>query len=110
MTGSNMFNLGRFTSFRAGEQVALTDLRIANSPRDWSGAELAEMSDSAARGLLARGFRPGDRIAMLGENSAEFLVAFSAMLKAKLVPIPINYRLPADLVAFVLRDSGARAV
>ncbi len=109
MADSDFFNLGAFTSFHLSQEVALSDLRVPGSPRNWTGAELAETSDNVARGLLACGFKKGDRIAILGENSAEFLIAFSAMLKARIVPVPINYRLPAEMIAYIIRDSGARA-
>ncbi|MGY0018325.1 long-chain-fatty-acid--CoA ligase [Streptomyces sp. YJ-C3] len=60
--------------------------------------------------LRARGVRPGDRVALLLPNSADFPRAYYAVLAAGGTVVPVHALLVADEVAYVLRHSGCRAV
>lgn len=50
----------------------------------------------------------GDRVAVLAENCLEYLVLFSAVQKMGLILVPLNYRLAASEIDFLLQDSGPR--
>jgi fatty-acyl-CoA synthase len=54
--------------------------------------------------------QPGDRVAVLGLNSADLLESYLAPIRAGAICVPINFRLVADEVAYALTDSGAVAV
>lgn len=60
-----------------------------------------------AGALVAAGVRPGDRVALMCPNTAEFPVAYYAVLAAGGVVVPVHLLLTADEVAYVLADSGA---
>ena len=61
-------------------------------------AELEALVTSAAGRLARVGAAPGARVALLGENSIAWVVAFLACLRAGAVAVPLNYRLgPAEL-------------
>lgn len=107
----NTANLGDiFDRDGAADKVALIDCRKWRAPREYTRADLEAAIDACARGLLARGFAPGDAIAMLSANRAEFMIAYMGILRAGLVAVPINYKFPADTIAFIFEDAAVRAV
>ncbi|WP_245645283.1 long-chain-fatty-acid--CoA ligase [Pseudonocardia acaciae] len=71
--------------------------------------ELDQRVTRLANALRERGVRAGDRIAVLGLNSVEVVEAYLASVRLGAIGVPINFRLVADEVAYVLADSGAVA-
>ncbi|WP_341249200.1 class I adenylate-forming enzyme family protein [Cupriavidus pauculus] len=67
-------------------------------------------ADAVARGLLRRGLAQGDRIALLGVNSVDYVVSLLGIMRAGLVAVPVNFKLPQTLVDYIVADSGARLV
>ncbi|MFE3902523.1 long-chain fatty acid--CoA ligase [Streptomyces sp. NPDC059153] len=63
-----------------------------------------------AGALRASGVRPGDRVAVLLPNSADFLYAYYGALAAGATVVPVHGLLVADEVAYVLRHSGSVAL
>ncbi len=63
-----------------------------------------------AGGLAQSGLGSGDRIAVISRNTPEYLVVFGAAELAGYVVVPVNFRLTAEEMLYVLQDSGARAV
>jgi fatty-acyl-CoA synthase len=59
-----------------------------------------------ARGLFALGVLPGDRVAYLGPNHPAFLETCFATSMLGGVFVPLNYRLAAPELAYVLANSG----
>ena len=100
-------NLGDLVDLpAAGKRILLIDDRPGGS--SWSGEKIHERSESVAGALLARGLERGDRVALLAANRAEYLVAILGIMRAGMVAVPVNVRLPDETVEYVLRDSGAR--
>jgi len=70
--------------------------------------ELNARCNQLANSLLAAGVAPGERVALLLMNSAEFMEAYFALAKIGAVVVPLNWRLVADELEFILKDSGTR--
>lgn len=75
-----------------------------------SFADLAAGVDRVARGLLALGVQPGDRVGLWLLNRPEWIEAAFAVMKIGAVLVPINTRLRTEDVAYVLDQSGASTV
>jgi len=104
-------NLGDvFAAHRDSARIAVIDLYDRDKPREISFAELNAACDAAARGLRRAGLGPGDRVAILALNRVEFLEVLFGAMRAGLVPVMINAKLPADQVRYIIADSGARVV
>ena len=71
---------------------------------------LAARVRHVALGLRALGVQRGECVALLSENRPEWAIVDYACLTGGIPNVPIYPTLPADQVAFILRDSGAVAV
>ncbi len=70
-----------------------------------------QFADRAARlggALRALGVEPGDRVAFLSTNCHRLLEAYFGVLEASAVLLPLNVRLAAAELAYILNDSKAR--
>ena len=57
--------------------------------------------------LTRLGLTEGDRVAVLLPNGHQFVETFYGAARAGLVVVPLNGRLVANELSFMLRDSGA---
>lgn len=102
-------NLGLLFAAHASEhRTAIVDLYDPAQPRSVSFRELDQMCDAVARGLTRDGIKPGDRVGILSLNRVEFVATLLGTMRAGVVPVPINIKLTADTVAFILKDAGAK--
>jgi long-chain acyl-CoA synthetase len=103
--GDDLLSLFRATARAHPERGAV----FADAPV-WTYAALDIASDGIAGSLAERGIRPGERIALYCPNGADFVVVYLGCLKAGAVVVPVNLLLNPREIAFMLRDSGARAL
>ena len=77
------------------------------SYREWD-----QRANAAARGLVAHGARPGDRIALLFDNArwTQYAVTYLAVLKAGATAVPLGPRFAGRELTSVLEHCGATGV
>ncbi len=99
--------------FEAAEHHAKPDAMLYKSGgqyRPISHREILDRVRRVARGLWLSGVGRGDRVAILSENRPEWAIADYACLTAGLTDVPLYPTLPADQIAYILRDSGSVAI
>jgi len=69
--------------------------------------DLLDRAGRFAAALLARGLRPGDRVAFYLPNCIEWLPSWAGVLQAGGVVVPVNYLFSPTAVRHVAEDSGA---
>src|ERR1700761_718933 len=69
--------------------------------------ELLDRAAGMVAALARMGIGPGDRVAIVSPNSAKLLIALYAVIGSGRVLVPINFRLNADEVQFIVEDAGA---
>lgn len=84
-----------------GEVEAVVDGRTRLS---YTG--LWDWAQRLASGVRARGVGKGDRVAVLGDNSAAFLASYFAIPVAGMVFVPLNYRLQEPELIAQVADCG----
>ena len=75
-----------------------------------SFAELSLAVDRLARGLIAQGVQPGEKVALWMVNRPEFIEAMFAVMKIGAVLVPINTRLRTEDTAYILGQSDSAAL
>lgn len=79
-------------------------------PETVTYAQMAERAARLAGGLHERGVGAGDVVALLSYNCIEFLETIFAANHLGAIAMPINWRLAAAEVRFILEHSRARAI
>jgi amino acid adenylation domain-containing protein len=73
-------------------------------------AELDARSDALAHSLAAAGVQRGDRVVIFGDNTADTVVSFWAVLKANAVVCIVNPLTKRDKLAYLLNDCRPAAL
>ncbi|MCY3753279.1 MAG: class I adenylate-forming enzyme family protein, partial [Alphaproteobacteria bacterium] len=93
---------------RRPEKTALVDLA---SGRDIDYAEMDRRVGSLAGFLRGRlGIEPGDRVALLAENSTDYLEIQFACFRIGAVFVPLNWRLTVPELNYIVGDAAPEAM
>ncbi|MGZ5090737.1 MAG: class I adenylate-forming enzyme family protein [Burkholderiales bacterium] len=104
-------NLGSlFAAHAALDRTAIVDLRDPTRAREISFRDLDRLCNAVARGLQRAGLEPGDRIAVLSVNRYEFIATLLGAMRVGVVPVPINIKLTAETVHYIVQDARARVI
>lgn len=83
---------------------------MAGSGRTVTYRQLEDESSAIASALHDRGLRKGDVVAVLADNAPEVFSIFWAAMRSGLYITPVNRNLAAGEVAYIVQDSGAKAL
>ena len=97
----------RRTAAEHGEIVAV---RTVDDSASLTWSSLVKRVDALAGGLAGLGIGRGDTVALMLTNHPEFHVIDHAVATIGATPFSIYTTYPAEEIAYLLRDSGARVV
>jgi fatty-acyl-CoA synthase len=95
-----------------GERVALIDEpdQPAESWGTISYRELAARARAFGAALDRLGVGPGERVAIVSHNAARFVAALYGTCCAGRILVPINFRLHAHEIAYIVEHAGAKVL
>ncbi|GAA4993881.1 AMP-binding protein [Kitasatospora paranensis] len=92
-----------------GDRVGIVDepAQPAGSWGDVTYRRVAELARAQAAGLDRLGVGPGERVAVVSHNSARLMTSLYGVSGFGRVLVPVNFRLRAEEVAYIVEQSGA---
>ncbi len=98
----------RHTTWREYSLIEASPIEAFRSEITW--VEFDEKANRFANLLLARGFKRGDKVAILLMNCLEWLPIYFGILKAGCMAVPLNFRYTADEIKYCLDLADAEAL
>jgi long-chain acyl-CoA synthetase len=95
-------------AFDKAAQANRSRTALIDEDRSWTFGDLAEESDAIA--TLLREKVSGDTVGVLLLNSPRYVTTLLGVWKAGKTPVPLNYLLPPQELAYIIRDSGMSAL
>ena len=101
-------NLGIMLNHAAGYFSEKIAFECAGKTRTF--AEIHENANRFVNGLTSLGVAKGERVAIVADNSVEYVEADFGLYKSGVVRVAINQMLSASEIAFIVNDSGSSVV
>jgi long-chain acyl-CoA synthetase len=99
-----------FDAIERHDRPDALQVKVGGSYRPISSRELEKRARHVALGLRSLGVARGDRVAILSNNRPEWAIADYGCLTTGVTDVPVYPTLPADQIAYILRDSGSVAI
>ncbi len=96
-------NLVELVDANAATHPGKTALCTMEDQVDFAGVK--EASETVAAALMELGLPRGTPVALMGQNSFDFVFALFGILKAGCVAVPVNHKLTAPEVDYIIEDS-----
>ncbi len=109
-TGTDAETLGAMILRSADRQGAALRYKEAGSWREISYGQFVSSARDIAKGLIALGIEPGERVSILADTRPEWTIADAGSFCAATVVAPIYHTNSPEECEYVLRHSEARAV
>ena len=90
-----------------GQNAAWVD---AEEDSVFTFAEIETLVARLAAGLQHHGIEKGDRIGVLSQNCLNFFLLYGAAAATGAIVLPVNWRLSADEIAFILKDGSPKCL
>ena len=95
----------RHTTWREYSLIESSPIEAFRSEITW--AEFEEKANRFANLLLSRGYKKGDKVAILLMNCLEWLPIYFGALRAGCLAVPLNFRYTADEIKYCLELADA---
>jgi len=105
---ANWINLGQIYSVNAKKWPDRIVLKDAKRSFTWKESE--ERCNRLANAFIKMGLKKDDKVACLLENRIEIIELYVAAAKAGVVVVPVNFRLVAPEVKYIIENSDASVV
>ncbi|MFI2735893.1 acyl-CoA synthetase [Streptomyces sp. NPDC018711] len=92
------------------EALVYVDHPGTGAERRLTYAELDAAANRLAHHLIDAGVRPGEHLGLHLYNGVEYLQTVLACLKARIVPVNVNYRYVEEELVYLYRDAGLAAL
>ncbi|MFF8412780.1 acyl-CoA synthetase [Streptomyces omiyaensis] len=92
------------------EALVYVDHPGTGAERRLTYSELDEAANRLAHHLLGAGVRPGEHLGLHLYNGVEYLQTVLACLKARIVPVNVNYRYVEEELVYLYRDADLAAL
>ena len=105
-------NLAGVVFRRAADQPQAVALRRPDTSGSWRDVTAGQFKDevvAVAKGLVAAGIEPGDRVALMSHTRYEWTLIDYAIWTTGAVTVPVYETSSAEQAEWILSDSGARA-
>ncbi len=76
----------------------------------YSFSKINQLANKVAHHLISEGIKIGDRVALLYENSHDYVISYYAILKAGATTVALNTDANRDSLTYLLNDCGAKAI
>ena len=86
----------------AGDDSSLALVDLSGDMAQFTYAELSAQIEAKARSM---DLKVGQRVGLLGSNSAEFVATFFAVMRRGCVAVPINTKFPKEMLEHIVEDS-----
>ncbi len=103
MTWLNIGEKVRVNAAKYPDKLALKDARGQLTFKEYD-----ERTNMLANGFLKQGLEKGDKIAVLSNNSLEFMEIYVAAAKAGIIVVPLNFRLHPDDLTYIIKNSDSK--
>lgn len=97
-------------SARAHPDKVVFEKQVAGRWQPRTAAQVLTEVEGVAKGLIAAGITPGDRVGIMSRTRYEWSIIDFAVWHAGAVPVPVYETSSADQTQWILADSGAVAV
>ena len=101
-------NLANVIDPKLANSLFLIHVKEDGTSHKYTYRDLDNKSSWFARGLVKRGIKQQDYIAILADNSFDYIVTYYGALKAGVVAVLVNNKMTDEEVEYVLKDSGSK--
>jgi long-chain acyl-CoA synthetase len=92
------------------DRPAALRYKVGGAWKEWSAREVEAQAARLAAALEVDGVSAGDRVALLSENRPEWAITDYAVTGMGAIDVPVYPTLPANQIAYILQDCGARTI